>query len=79
MKKYYVEEMDNLKEIRSFEEFGHELEIDDDGEYMTNKDEYDWWQELANSMEYIKDNDVEIDYINEYQDFIDIARGQKKD
>lgn len=78
MKKYYVEDIENLQEIRSFEEFGNELKTDEKGDYIADKETFDWWEALANAYIYIKENEIEIDerYINEFQDYIDIANNK---
>lgn len=74
-KKMYLQEMENWEQIDVFAELGDYLDADENGQYFTNYEEYKWWRDLADAVDYIETSDVTVnpDYINELEDYITIA------
>lgn len=65
---------------------GRYLDVDDlddnwfleDGAWVTvNQDSYDWVESYAEALYYIDDNGLDTSHCDEYQDFIDLARGHQ--
>lgn len=79
--KIYLDNITNLNEIDCFDELDKFLITDFDGEpYFYSKDDFEWWQELANALFYLQENDINIhnDTINELEDYIRIANDYQK-
>lgn len=76
MKKRYLEEIENVDNIISFDDLGDYLEEDDQGQYFKDAEEFDWWNELADAMQYLEDEEVEYDQadLNELEDYITLAK-----
>jgi len=76
MTKRYLEEIENVDNIISFDDLGDYLEEDDQGQYFKDAEEFDWWNELADAMQYLEDEEVEYDQadLNELEDYITLAK-----
>lgn len=78
--KYYLKDIKYKDRITTFEDIEYAFEQDDNWEaFTTDKDEYDWWVELANSLEYLENQNIDtikLD-IEELQDYIDLAKKHK--
>lgn len=78
--KYYLKDIKYKDRITTFEDIEYAFEQDDNWEaFTTDKDEYDWWVELANSLEYLENqniNTIKLD-IEDLQDYIDLAKKHK--
>lgn len=69
----------NINNIRNA---GYIWDFDQLGEFLDeeynfeSKDEFDWWEELADSMAYLEENgtDLFVLEVNELQDYIKIAK-----
>lgn len=76
MTKRYLEEIENLEQIKTFENLSDYLEENEQGQYFTNAEEFDWWNELADAMQYLEDKNInynETDLI-ELDDYITVAK-----
>lgn len=76
MTKRYINEIENLDQIFSFDDLGDYLIEDDNGQYFEDAEEFDWWNDLANAMQYLEDEEVEYDQadLNELEDYITLAK-----
>lgn len=76
MTKKYLNEIENLEQIITFDANELELLEDENGQYFKDAEDFDWWQELANSMQYLEDKEVEYDRteLNELEDYIILAK-----
>lgn len=72
--KLYSTEIENWTNIVSFEEIRDNwTESDDYGVWFTTSQaDFDWWNQLANAIEFINDNGIDAD-VNELADYIAIA------
>ena len=68
-----VNNIDNKDYIWGFDQLGEFLDEENNFE---SKDEFDWWEELADSMAYLEEKEVDVAgrEINELQDYINIAK-----
>ncbi len=68
-----VNEIRNANYIWGFDQLGEFL---NEEQNFSNKEDFDWWGELANALAYLEE-EKEIDTnkleINELQDYVDIA------
>ena len=71
--KMNVNNIDNKDYIWGFDQLGEFLDEENNFE---SKDEFDWWEELADSMAYLEEKEVDVAglEINELQDYINIAK-----
>lgn len=74
--KRYLAEIENLEQIKTFEDLSDYLEEDEQGQYFEDAEEFEWWNELANAMQYLEDEDVDYDEVelNELEDYIKVAK-----
>ena len=73
--KLYNTEIENWTNIVKFEEIRENwTEGDEYGVWFTtNQADFDWWNQLANAIEFINDNGINAD-VNELADYIVIAK-----
>ncbi|HEM3531939.1 hypothetical protein [Streptococcus suis] len=73
--KLYSTEIKNWTNIVIFEEIRENwTESDEYGVWFTtNQADFDWWNQLANAIEFINVNDIDVD-VNELADYIAIAK-----
>ena len=73
--KLYNTEIKNWTNIVNFEEIRENwTEGDEYGVWFTtDQADFDWWNQLANAIEFINDNDIDAD-VNELADYITIAK-----
>ena len=80
MKKLYSTEIKNWSNIVVFDEIRDSWEESD--EYgvwsITNQADFEWWNKLANAIEFINNNDIDAD-VNELDDYIAIAKENGKE
>lgn len=76
MTKKYLAEIESFEQIKTFEDLSDYLEEDDQGQYFEDEKEFNWWNELANAMQYLEDEDVDYDEVelNELEDYIKVAK-----
>ena len=76
MTKKYLSEIENIEQIKTFEDLSDYLEEDEQGQYFEDAEEFEWWNELANAMQYLEDEDVDYDEVelNELEDYIKVAK-----
>ena len=76
MTKRYLAEIENLEQIKTFEDLSDYLVEDEQGQYFEDEKEFDWWKELADAMQYLEDEDVDYDEVelNELEDYITVAK-----
>ena len=76
MTKRYLAEIENLEQIKTFEDLSDYLEEDEQGQYFEDEQEFNWWNELADAMQYLEDEDVDYDEVelNELEDYITLAK-----
>lgn len=78
----YLSEIENFEQIKTFEDLSDYLKEDEQGQYFEDTKDFDWWNELANAMQYLGDEDIEYDEVelNELEDYIKLAKekGYKK-
>lgn len=76
MTKRYLADIENLEQIRYFDAQDLNIEHDDNGSYFVNSEDWEWWNEIADAMQYIEDNEIEYDHFNilDYDDYITIAK-----
>ena len=74
--KRYLAEIENLEQIKTFEDLNDYLVEDEQGQYFEDDQEFNWWNELANAMQYLDDEDVDYDEVelNELEDYITVAK-----
>lgn len=74
--KRYLAEIENLEQIKTFEDLSDYLKEDEQGQYFEDAEEFDWWNDLANAMQYLEDEDVDYDEVelNELEDYIKVAK-----
>ena len=74
--KRYLAEIENLEQIKTFEDLSDYLKEDEQGQYFEDEQEFNWWNELANAMQYLEDEDVDYDEVelNELEDYITLAK-----
>ena len=72
----YLSEIENLEKIKTFEDLSDYLKEDEQGQYFEDKKEFNWWNELANAMQYLEDEDVDYDEVefNELENYITLAK-----
>ena len=73
--KFYSTEIKNWTNIVIFEEIRDSwTEGDEYGVWFTtDKKDFDWWKQLADSIDFINDNGIDAD-VNELADYIAIAK-----
>lgn len=76
MTKKYLSEIENFEQIKTFEDLSDYLKEDEQGQYFEDTKDFDWWNELANAMQYLEDEDVEYNEVEltELEDYITIAK-----
>lgn len=76
MTKRYLADIENLEQIKTFEDLSDYLKEDEQGQYFEDTEEFDWWNELANAMQYLEDEDVDYDEVelNELEDYVTLAK-----
>lgn len=76
MAKKYLSEIENLEQIKTFEDLSDYLKEDEQGQYFEDEKEFGWWNELANAMQYLEDEDVEYNEVEltELEDYITVAK-----
>lgn len=76
MTKRYLEEITNLEQIRHFEDLSDYLAEDENGQYFEDSEEFEWWNELANAMQYLEDEEVEYEQADliELEDYVTLAK-----
>lgn len=74
--KRYLAEIENMEQIRHFDALDLNIEYDDNGSYFVNPEDWEWWNEIADAMQYLEDNDIEYDYSNilDYDDYVTLAK-----
>lgn len=72
----YLAEIENLEQIKTFEDLSDYLTEDEQGQYFEDAEEFAWWKELADAMQYLEDEDVEYDQVelSELEDYITLAK-----
>ncbi|MDY7603085.1 hypothetical protein [Streptococcus suis] len=73
--KLYSTEIENWSNIVVFDEIRDSwTEGDENGVWFTtDQADFDWWNQLADAIEFINDNDIDAD-VNELSDYITIAQ-----
>ena len=73
--KFYSTEIKNWTNIVNFEEIRDSwTEGDEYGVWFTtDKEDFDWWKQLADSIDFINDNGIDAE-VNELADYIAIAK-----
>ncbi|OAC76983.1 hypothetical protein AWT95_03025, partial [Streptococcus pyogenes] len=57
--KYFVTDIENIDNITVFEEFGFDFTESEEGIWYTEeKAMFDWWNELAQAIEFLNDNEI---------------------
>ena len=76
--KLYSTEIKNWTNIVIFEEIRDSwTEADEYGIWFTtDQADFDWWKQLADSIEFINDNGIDAD-VNELADYIAIAKDNR--
>ena len=79
MKKLYSTEIKNWSNIVVFDKIRDSWKESDEYSvwFITNQADFDWWNKLANAIEFINDNDIDADVnedVNELDDYIAIAK-----
>lgn len=76
MTKKYLSEIENLEKIKTFEDLSDYLKEDEQGQYFEDAEEFNWWNDLANAMQYLEDEDIDYDEVEltELEDYITIAK-----
>ena len=76
MTKKYLAEIENLEQIKTFEDLSDCLKEDEQGQYFEDTEDFEWWNELANAMQYLEDKHVDYDEVelNELEDYITLAK-----
>lgn len=74
--KRYLSEIENFEQIKTFEDLSDYLEEDDQGQYFEDEQEFNWWNELADAMQYLEDEDVDYDEVelSELEDYVTLAK-----
>lgn len=74
--KRYLAEIENLEQIKTFEDLSDYLKEDEQGQYFEDEQEFNWWNELADAMQYLEDEDVEYNEVEltELEDYITVAK-----
>ena len=74
--KRYLADIENIEQIKTFEDLSDYLKEDEQGQYFEDEKEFEWWNELANAMQYLEDEDVDYDEVelNELEDYITLAK-----
>lgn len=74
--KRYLVEIENLEQIKTFEDLSDYLLEDEQGQYFEDEKEFEWWNELADAMQYLEDEDVDYDEVelNQLEDYITVAK-----
>ena len=74
--KKYLEEIENLEQIKTFEDLSDYLVEDEQGQYFEDVKEFGWWNNLADAMQYLEDEDVDYDEVelNELEDYVTLAK-----
>ncbi|WP_136133787.1 hypothetical protein, partial [Streptococcus pyogenes] len=68
--KYFVTDIENIDNITVFEEFGFDFTESEEGIWYTEeKAMFDWWNELAQAIEFLNDNEINAE-TNELADYI---------
>lgn len=72
----YLAEIENLEQIKAFEDLSDYLKEDEQGQYFEDTEEFDWWNNLADAMQYLEDEDVEYDEVelSELEDYVTLAK-----
>lgn len=72
----YLAEIENLEQIKTFEDLSDYLVEDEQGQYFADSGDFDWWNDLANAMQYLEDEDVEYNEVEltELEDYITVAK-----
>ena len=75
--KRYLADIENLEQIKTFEDLSDNLKEDEQGQYFEDAEEFEWWNELANAMQYLDDKCVEpkVGHMVDLEDYITIAKG----
>lgn len=72
--KYFTTDIKNLENITVFEEFGFDFEESENGTWYTeDKAMFDWWNELAQAIEFLNDNGIDAE-TNELADYVTVAK-----
>ena len=73
--KLYSTEIENWTNIVNFEEIRDSWKEGDEYGvwFTTDQEDFEWWKQLANAIEFINDNDIDAD-VNELADYITIAK-----
>lgn len=78
MTKKYLSEIENFEQIKTFEDLSDYLKEDGQGQYFEDIKDFNWWNELANAMQYLEDEDEDIECdeveLNELEDYITTAK-----
>ena len=74
MTKKYLAEIENLEQIKTFEDLSDYLKEDEQGQYFEDERDFNWWNELANAMQYLEDEDYDEVELNELEDYITLAK-----
>lgn len=78
MTRKYLNEIENLYQIKDLIEADEYLEYDEEDEaYFTDNEEFYWWEELADAMQYLDDKCVapKVGCMVDLEDYITIAKG----
>lgn len=76
MTKRYLAEIENLEQIRYFDAQDLNIEYDNNGSYFVNPEDWEWWNEIADAMQYLEDNEIEYDEFNilDYDEYVTVAK-----
>lgn len=78
MTRKYLNEIENLHQIKDLIEADEYLEYDEeDDAYFKDSEEFEWWEELADAMQYLDDKCVEpqVGVMVDLEDYVRIAKG----
>lgn len=75
--KNYITDIAHSEEIWSIDELKHDIKEDEHGYYFT--DNFNWWNELSQALHYINAHELDTQYVNELQDFIDLWKEANHD
>ncbi len=76
MTKRYLADIENYEQIRYIDALDLNIDYDDNGSYFVNEEDWEWWNEIADAMQYLEDNEIEYDKFNilDYDDYITVAK-----
>ncbi|OHX28314.1 hypothetical protein Javan273_0001 [Streptococcus phage Javan273] len=73
MEKYTSTQIANWENIVVFEEIRNDWTEEENGTWSTDKGNFEWWEELANAIEFLEENEIDAE-TEELSDYILIAK-----